>query len=68
MEVNLSPSLQCDDPIDHAVKSALVADVLNVVGVPATPISLGRGRPSGGYDIIGNARIRYVRKSQSCMV
>ena len=40
MEVNLSPSLQCDDPIDHAVKSKVVMDLFNLVGVPLVPVNL----------------------------
>lgn len=35
MEVNLSPSLQCDERIDHAVKSAVVADTFNLLGIPS---------------------------------
>ena len=45
MEVNLSPSLQCDDPIDHAVKSKLVQDLFNLVAVPPLPVDLKAKQP-----------------------
>lgn len=35
LEVNLSPSLGCDSQLDLRVKSALLADLLTLVGVPA---------------------------------
>ena len=39
IEVNLSPSLACGTPLDHRIKSALIADTLNVVGVPRVHIA-----------------------------
>ena len=33
MEVNLSPSLTCDSPLDHAIKSNLIADTFNLIGI-----------------------------------
>jgi tubulin polyglutamylase TTLL5 len=33
LEVNLSPSLATDSPLDHRIKSNLVADALTLVGV-----------------------------------
>lgn len=33
LEVNLSPSLACDSPLDMAIKSNLVCDAFNVMGV-----------------------------------
>ena len=36
LEVNLSPSLNCEAPIDMKIKSALICDLLNLVGLPAT--------------------------------
>lgn len=35
LEVNLSPSLGCDTPLDTRIKSALLADLLTLVGLPA---------------------------------
>lgn len=35
LEVNLSPSLGCDSPLDIRLKSALIADLLTLVGIPA---------------------------------
>lgn len=33
LEVNLSPSLACDAPIDLAIKTNLIADTMNLIGV-----------------------------------
>lgn len=35
LEVNLCPSLVCDSPLDLRIKSALVADLLNLAGIIA---------------------------------
>lgn len=35
LEVNLSPSLGCDTPLDIKVKSAMLTDLLNLAGIPA---------------------------------
>ncbi|XP_046462677.1 tubulin polyglutamylase TTLL5-like [Daphnia pulex] len=35
LEVNLSPSLGCDSPLDLRVKSAMLSDLLTLVGIPA---------------------------------
>jgi len=34
-QVNFSPSLNCDAPLDHRIKSGLVADLLTLVGIEA---------------------------------
>lgn len=33
LEVNLSPSLACESPLDTTIKANLVADTFNLVGV-----------------------------------
>jgi len=35
LEVNLTPSLGCDSPLDVRLKSALIADLFTLVGIPA---------------------------------
>lgn len=35
LEINLSPSLNCDSPLDVRIKSAMLADLLTLVGIPA---------------------------------
>lgn len=35
LEVNLSPSLGCDTPLDSRLKSAMLSDLLTLVGIPA---------------------------------
>ncbi|KAL4713068.1 hypothetical protein ACJJTC_001122 [Scirpophaga incertulas] len=37
LEINLSPSLACESPLDARVKAALLADTLTLVGLPAVP-------------------------------
>jgi D-alanine-D-alanine ligase-like ATP-grasp enzyme len=33
LEINLSPSLACESPLDTTIKSNLIADTLNMIGV-----------------------------------
>jgi hypothetical protein len=33
MEVNLSPSLACDSPLDYHIKVPLIANTLNLIGI-----------------------------------
>ena len=35
IEVNLSPSLNCDSPLDFKIKSKLISDLFNLAGVPS---------------------------------
>jgi hypothetical protein len=44
LEVNLSPSLNCDAPIDMKIKSAMLCDLLNLIGVPAVDPVLKRAQ------------------------
>ena len=44
LEVNLSPSLNCDTPIDMKIKSALLCDLLNLIGIPAVDPVLKRAQ------------------------
>lgn len=46
LEVNLSPSLACDTPLDTRVKSALLVDLLTLIGLPAVdPVVRPPSRP-----------------------
>ncbi|XP_023950160.2 tubulin polyglutamylase TTLL5 isoform X2 [Bicyclus anynana] len=45
LEINLSPSLACESPLDARVKSALLADTLTLVGLPAMPTSKNDASP-----------------------
>ncbi|CAH2094823.1 unnamed protein product [Euphydryas editha] len=45
LEINLSPSLACESPLDARVKSALLADTLTLVGLPAVPMSKNEASP-----------------------
>ena len=33
VEINLSPSLACDSPLDMEIKSHLIADTFNLIGI-----------------------------------
>lgn len=33
LEVNLSPSLNCDSPLDHKIKGELIADLFTLIGI-----------------------------------
>lgn len=48
LEVNLSPSLQCDSPLDHKIKANLVCDIYNMVGV--SPFTLNQANPDQWLD------------------
>ncbi|XP_046971101.1 tubulin polyglutamylase TTLL5 isoform X1 [Vanessa cardui] len=45
LEINLSPSLACESPLDARVKSALLADTLTLVGLPAVPMCKNEASP-----------------------
>ena len=51
LEVNLSPSLGTDSPLDFALKSNLLADTFTLIGLGIPPVTLKR--PSS-YDKRGN--------------
>ena len=42
LEVNLDPALGTESPIDHKIKSHMLVDLLNVVGVPV-PVATAEG-------------------------
>ena len=44
LEVNLSPSLNVDSPIDVKIKSAMICDLMTVVGIPAIDPVLKRAQ------------------------
>lgn len=55
LEVNLTPSLGCDSPLDVRLKSALIADLFTLVGIPAVdPILRSQNRAA----VNSNKKIR----------
>jgi tubulin polyglutamylase TTLL5 len=56
LEVNLSPSLGCDSPLDVRVKSAMLVDLLTLVGLPTVDPMLRRAnesrRPHSQLDVL----------------
>lgn len=47
LEVNLSPSLNCDSPLDQKIKGQLIADLFTLCGA----VSLDRRNPSKGSSL-----------------
>ena len=43
LEVNFSPSLSADSPLDYHIKSNLLVDTLNIVGIKRNPKKRGGG-------------------------
>ncbi|XP_063231259.1 tubulin polyglutamylase TTLL5 [Bacillus rossius redtenbacheri] len=46
LEVNLSPSLGCDSPLDIRIKSAMLVDLLTLIGLPAVDPMIRRATES----------------------
>jgi len=42
LEVNFSPSLSADSPLDYHIKSNLLIDTLNIVGIKRNPKKRGK--------------------------
>ncbi|KAL3287127.1 hypothetical protein HHI36_001608 [Cryptolaemus montrouzieri] len=58
LEVNLSPSLGCDSPLDVRLKSAMMADLLTLVGIPAVDPIL---RPTNSGGITSRSSFNHSR-------
>nr|CAD7437847.1 unnamed protein product [Timema bartmani] len=69
LEVNLSPSLGCDSPLDVRVKSAMLADLLTLVGLPAVDPVLRRPgesrRPNAQSDMLKKLGCRRVQSADA---
>lgn len=48
LEVNFSPSLSADSPLDYHIKSNLLVDTLNLVGLKRNPKKRGANSNAGG--------------------
>lgn len=65
LEVNLTPSLGCDSPLDVRLKSALMADLLTLVGIPAVdPMSRPQTTHLNRSTVTSTKRIVNVRSIQ----
>lgn len=60
LEVNLTPSLGCDSPLDVRVKSALIADLFTLVGIAAIDPIL-RSQNLNRTTVNSNKKITSVR-------
>merc|ERR1719473_2468741 len=59
LEVNLSPSMESDSPLDHCVKSHLLADALTLVGMnfgekPSLSQARWQNQFGGGADVVNS--------------
>ncbi|KAJ9590318.1 hypothetical protein L9F63_027844, partial [Diploptera punctata] len=72
LEVNLSPSLGCDSPLDIRIKSAMLVDLLTLVGLPTVDPMLRRAnenrRPTSQLDILKKLSCRRVQSADALSV
>ncbi|VDK73024.1 unnamed protein product [Onchocerca ochengi] len=69
LEVNLSPSLSCDTPLDLQLKSSLVCNVLTLAAVPLVPQKYIEGRfPASCTSFSASNRRRYVPKDTALLI
>jgi hypothetical protein len=66
LEVNLSPSLATDSPIDRDIKSNLVTDIFNLVGVRKTvPKTAGRRQTTRNLKVTSPGRHSFYRMNET---
>lgn len=58
LEVNLSPSLGCDSTLDLRIKSALLSDLLTLVGLPVVDPTSGSANTSAATQSNRQGRAR----------
>ncbi|KAL3985631.1 Tubulin-tyrosine ligase family protein [Acanthocheilonema viteae] len=69
LEVNLSPSLSCDTPLDLQLKSSLVCNVLTLAAVPLVPQKYTEGRfPSSCATFCTSNMKRYISKDTALFI
>ena len=66
LEVNLSPSLGCDSSFDMSVKSAMLADLLTLIGLPAVDPS--SSTPTASTQRQGRAKTAPSQKERNQVV
>lgn len=59
LEVNFSPSLSADSPLDYHIKSNLLVDTLNLVGLKRNPKKRGNNSNIGGAQRFRNGGTYY---------
>ncbi|KAL5282557.1 TTLL5 family protein [Megaselia abdita] len=82
LEINLSPSMGIDSPLDTKVKASLITDLLTLIGIPAySPMmrshydtkwtrykNVSYGRRTNSADPLSNSSHGYSKKKQSAKV
>ncbi|XP_019881583.2 tubulin polyglutamylase TTLL5 isoform X2 [Aethina tumida] len=62
LEVNLSPSLNCESPLDVRLKSAMLADLLTLIGIPAVDPVLRPSTSSTSTRSHAKMKMNYCRR------
>ena len=65
LEVNMSPSLHIDSPIDMKIKTSMLCDLFTLVGVPAVDPVLRRAQFDQQLHDIGRSRHSLMRSNRS---
>ncbi|VDP12949.1 unnamed protein product [Onchocerca flexuosa] len=68
LEVNLSPSLSCDTPLDLQLKSSLVCNVLTLAAVPLVPQKYVESRFPASCATFSTSNKRYVPKDAALLI
>jgi len=75
LEINLSPSCSCDSLLDVSVKSAMLVDLLTLVGLPAINPMLHCAKeicqPQNQLDILKKINVSWLQLfacSECCML
>ncbi|VDK74356.1 unnamed protein product [Litomosoides sigmodontis] len=69
LEVNLSPSLSCDTPLDLQLKSSLICNVLTLAAIPLIPPKYIEGRfPASSATFCTSNRKRYISKDATLFI
>ncbi|EFO28426.1 hypothetical protein LOAG_00072 [Loa loa] len=68
LEVNLSPSLSCDTPLDLQLKSSLVCNVLTLAAVPLVSQKYTEGRFPNSSAFSASNRKRYMSKDATLFI
>jgi tubulin polyglutamylase TTLL5 len=63
IEVNLSPSLGCDTPLDTKIKASLLTDLLTLVGIPAISPLMKASYDNKGVKIRSQSSSRRVNSA-----
>ena len=64
IEVNLSPSLGCDSPLDTKIKANLLTDLLTLIGIPAVSPLMKASMENKGVKVRSLSNTRRVNSAE----